>query len=166
MRSARLRDAKPLVRLLERVASEPQPTLLLVPGESSVRDWRRRIAGATADQHSLYLVAVVAGELIGNIALDRDRHPNSGHVAWVGISIEARFRGMGVGGMLLETAAAWAAGGGVSKLALGVFPENERALAFYEQHGFSREGLRRAQYTREGRYHDEVLMARLLPASP
>ena len=36
------------------------------------------------------------------------------------------------------------------------------ALAFYEQHGFSREGLRCAQFVRAGAYHDEVLMARFL----
>ena len=45
---------------------------------------------------------------------------------------------------------------------LGVFPENARAMAFYERHGFVREGLRREQYRRGDQYHDEVLMARPL----
>jgi putative acetyltransferase len=47
-------------------------------------------------------------------------------------------------------------------MVLGVFPENERAIAFYERHGFVREGLRRGQYRRGDEYHDEVLMARPL----
>ena len=42
------------------------------------------------------------------------------------------------------------------------FPDNARAIAFYERHGFVREGLRRAQYRRGDQYHDEVLMARSL----
>jgi RimJ/RimL family protein N-acetyltransferase len=76
------------------------------------------------------------------------------------------WRGLGIGGALLEAVAAWGAKNAVIKLALGVFPENLRAIGFYERHGFVREGLRRAQYDRAGRYHDEVLMARFLtPAS-
>ena len=66
------------------------------------------------------------------------------------------------GGALLEASATWAAAHAVRKLALGVFPENRRAVGFYERHGCVREGLRRAQYERAGRYHDEVLMARFL----
>jgi len=84
----------------------------------------------------------------------------------LGMSVAAAWRGLGVGGALLETAASWAAAHGVVKLALGVFPENVGAVAFYEGHGFVREGLRRAQYDRAGRYHDEVLMARFLTPVP
>ncbi|HOU29158.1 MAG TPA: GNAT family N-acetyltransferase, partial [Thermoleophilia bacterium] len=72
------------------------------------------------------------------------------------------FRGVGVGGALLETAAAWAGAAGFRKMVLGVLAENVRAQAFYARHGFAREGLRREQYDRGGRYHDEVLMARPL----
>jgi putative acetyltransferase len=78
------------------------------------------------------------------------------------MSVGEIWRGLGVGGALLETSATWAAANGVGKLALGVFPENRRAIGFYERHGFVREGLRRAQFVRAGRYHDEVLMARFL----
>jgi putative acetyltransferase len=78
------------------------------------------------------------------------------------MSVGERWRGLGVGGALLEASATWAGAHAVSKLALGVFPENQRAIGFYERYGFVREGLRRAQYVRAGRYHDEVLMARFL----
>jgi ribosomal protein S18 acetylase RimI-like enzyme len=76
--------------------------------------------------------------------------------------VAAACRGVGAGGALLEAAADWAAEAGFRKVALGVFPENERAIAFYERHGFEREGLRREQYRRGDVYHDEVLMARPL----
>jgi putative acetyltransferase len=46
------------------------------------------------------------------------------------------------------------------KIELSVFADNALALAFYERHGFVREGLRRRQLVRAGEYHDEVLMAR------
>jgi ribosomal protein S18 acetylase RimI-like enzyme len=78
------------------------------------------------------------------------------------MSVAAGFRGLGAGGALLEAAVAWAAATGFRRVALGVFPANVRAIAFYERHGFGREGVRRGQYRRGDQYHDEVLMARSL----
>ena len=99
---------------------------------------------------------------MGNLGLWPDANPASGHVAWIGMSVAAGCRGAGVGGALLEAAAEWAKAAGFRRVVLGVFPENVRAIAFYERHGFVREGLRRAQYRRGDQYHDEVLMARPL----
>jgi RimJ/RimL family protein N-acetyltransferase len=78
------------------------------------------------------------------------------------MSVAVGFRGVGAGGALLEAAVAWASGAGFRRVVLGVFPENAPAIAFYERHGFVREGLRRGQYRRGDQYHDEVLMARPL----
>jgi putative acetyltransferase len=165
LRDARARDARALARLLDAVAAEPTVTLLMMPGQFGAAVWRRRIADAVADPRCLQLSAELGGELVGNLGLRPDPHPGSAHVAWVGMSVGARWRGLGIGGALLEASATWAAANAVRKLALGVFPENRRAIGFYERHGFVREGLRRAQYDRAGRYHDEVLMARFLPTT-
>jgi putative acetyltransferase len=162
VRGARPRDARSLARLVESVAQEPQPTLLMLPEESTARLWRRRVAAARLDFRSLWVVGTLGGELVGNLGLERDAHPNSEHVAWVGVSVGCEWRGLGVGSALLATAVDWAVANGVEKLALGVFPENARALAFYERHGFAREGSRRAHYRRGGQFYDEVLMARFL----
>jgi len=166
VRDARARDARPLARLLDAVAAEPQATLLMIPGQFGAGVWRRRIADALADPRCLQLSAELDGELVGNLGLRPDPHPCSGHVACVGMSVGERWRRLGVGGALLETSATWAGANAVCKLALGVFPENRRAIGFYERHGFVREGLRRAQYDRAGRYHDEVLMSRFLTPAP
>ena len=55
---------------------------------------------------------------------------------------------------------------GLRKLSLGVFPDNERAIAVYEKRGFVREGLRRMQYRSGGAFRDEVLMAWFPQESP
>ena len=162
VRDAHARDARPLARLLDAVAAEQTVTLLMLPGQFGAGVWRRRIAEALGDPRCLQLSADLDDELVGNLGLRPDAHPCSGHVAVVGMSVGERWRGLGVGGALLEAAASWAAAHAVGKLTLGVFPENLRAVGFYERHGFAREGLRRAQYDRAGRYHDEVLMARFL----
>ena len=162
VRSAQARDARPLRELIDGVAAEPQVTLLVLPGQVDARAWRRRITAAAADPRSILLTAVAGGELAGNLGVHPDPHPCSAHVAWIGMSVAAQWRGLGVGGALLEAAAGWAAANGVDKLVLSVFPHNGRAISFYERQGFVREGLRRAHFRRAGEYHDEVLMARFL----
>jgi putative acetyltransferase len=162
VRDARARDARQVARLLDAVASEPQVTLLLRPGEADPGDWRRRIAESKSSSRGLFLVAESGGGVIGNLGLWPDGHPSSAHVAWLGMSVAAESRGAGAGGALLEAALEWAATAGYRRAVLGVFPENDRAIAFYGRHGFEREGLRRAQYRRGDQYHDEMLMARTL----
>ena len=166
VRASRTRDARPLARLLDEVAAEPEATLLLQPGEAKPGDWRRRIADAVSSPRGLFLVALCGDHLVGNLGLWPDANPASAHVAWIGMSVAAGHRGAGVGGALLEQAADWAAPNDYVRLVLGVFPENLRALAFYERHEFVREGLRCAQYRRGAEYHDEVLMARSLTIGP
>jgi RimJ/RimL family protein N-acetyltransferase len=162
VRTAQARDARPLRELIDGVAAEPEVTLLMLPGQVDARSWRRRITDSAADPRSILLTAVVADQLAGNLGLRPDPHPCSAHVAWVGMSVAAPWRGLGVGGALLDAAAGWAAANEVSKLVLSVFPHNRRAVRFYEHQGFVREGLRRAHFRRAGEYHDEVLMARFL----
>jgi putative acetyltransferase len=162
VRDARKRDARGVTQMLDAVAAEPAATLVLRPGEAAPADWRRRIVEALRSPSGLFLVVDSEGVVVGNLGLWPDANPASRHVAWVGMSVAAGFRSVGAGGALLEEAAAWAAGAGFRRIALGVFPGNERAIAFYERHGFVREGLRREQYRRGDLYHDEVLMARPL----
>ena len=162
VRDARRRDARGVCAMLDAVAAEPQATLVLRPGESAPGDWRRRITEALRSPRGLFVVADAAGEVVGNLGLWPDGNPASQHVAWLGMSVAAGWRGAGAGGALLEAAAEWAARAGFRRAVLGVFPENAPAIAFYEHHGFVREGLRKEQYSRGDQYHDEVLMARTL----
>jgi L-phenylalanine/L-methionine N-acetyltransferase len=162
VRDAHRRDARGVTEMLDAVAAEPQATLVLRPGEAVPSDWRRRILDALRSPRGLFLVADAAGQVVGNLGLWPDGNPASAHVAWIGMSVAAGWRGGGAGGALLEAAVAWAASAGFRRVVLGVFPDNTRAIAFYERHGFVREGLRLQQYRRGDRYHDEVLMARPL----
>jgi RimJ/RimL family protein N-acetyltransferase len=163
VRDARKRDARGVCAMLDAVAAEPRATLVLRPGEAGPPDWRRRISEALRAPHGLFLVADAGGAVVGNLGLWPDANPASAHVAWIGMSVAAGWRGVGAGGALLEAAADWAASAGFLRLVLGVFPDNTPAIRFYERHGFVREGLRTAQYRRGDEYHDEVLMARPLP---
>jgi putative acetyltransferase len=165
LRAAQPRDAAAVARLLDVVAAEPGPTLLLQPGERSVRDWRRIIRALSDEPRALLLLALREGEAAGQVALRPDPCPGSAHVCVLGIAVDPAWRRRGLGRALLTAALAQAAAAGYRKATLTAFAGNEGALRFYEACGFVREGLRRAHLRRGDEYHDEVLLARPLPSS-
>ncbi len=60
-----------------------------------------------------------------------------GHGEVESIYVDRAYRNRGIGRALLEHASAWMDALGVTEQALLVFAGNDRALPFYERHGFS-----------------------------
>lgn len=52
--------------------------------------------------------------------------------------VSAKYRGEGLADVLMDVAAEWAAKEGLVRLSLHVWEGNERAVRFYEKHGFKR----------------------------
>jgi hypothetical protein len=93
------------------------------------------------------------------VLISRDRNVVTEHIGTLSICVARDWRDAGIGTALMEAAIDWARARGLAKVALGVFPDNERAIAVYERVGFVREGLRRRQYRTDGTFRDELLMA-------
>lgn len=72
----------------------------------------------------------------------------------------SRFHGTGLGAALMQ--AAVAAARGSSRLLLGVYAANHRAIAFYRKHGFDQIATR--QFDIGGTLYDDVVLARPLAA--
>ena len=157
-------DARAVRDLIDAVAGEPDVPLLATPGSIGLRDVKGLIGRGARDPRSLFLVAEVAGEIAGDLGGSGLPFAPSAHVFEFGMSVGARYRGLGVGSALLEQTIAWAAAAGFTKVILSAFPHNTRAIAFYERHGFTLEGRRALQFCRAGRYLDELLMGR--PVGP
>jgi RimJ/RimL family protein N-acetyltransferase len=158
-------DAEALVRLAEAVSAEPEGWLISTDGEwRSVGDERRYLKALRRYPNAAVFVAARRGDgaIVGRLSVSRDTHPASAHVADLGLMVAKDARRQGVGRALLRAAADWAAGAGIRKLELHVFPWNEPAMRLYEQEGFVREGYRKAHYARDGQYVDAVLMARAI----
>ena len=125
----------------------------------------QRAIGGVLDQRAdprrgvLALVAEADGEIVGNVLISVDRGRATEHIGVLSICIAIDWRDVGIGSELVAAAQAWARERGLGKISLGVFPDNERAIAVYERRGFVREGLRRRQYRSGDTYRDEVLMA-------
>ena len=89
------------------------------------------------------------------------------HVRGLAISVAKAWQGQGVGQALMSSALRWAdSWAGILRIELTVFTDNARAIALYERHGFTSEGVMRAHMLRDGVYADTQMMARLHPKPP
>jgi ribosomal protein S18 acetylase RimI-like enzyme len=109
-----------------------------------------------------HLVAEMDGELAGYLRMKpASRLPENAHVVTIsGLAVAPQARRAGVAAALLDAAAQEARARGATKLNLRVLGTNHAAMRLYEKHGFEREGVQRQEFLIDGRYVDDVLMAR------
>jgi ribosomal protein S18 acetylase RimI-like enzyme len=111
-----------------------------------------------------HLIAEYNGELVGYLRL-QDKYPlveGAGVLAINGLAVSASARRLGVGSALLEEAAAEGKRRGARKITLNVFSSNTVAQRLYERHGYVLEARRRDEFMIEGRYVDDLGLAKFL----
>jgi mycothiol synthase len=128
----------------------------------SLRDQRRAFREAWSPGRAILVALDDDGRVIGNIWIAREEHPVNRHVASVGMVVAEAWRGRGLGSALLAEGLRWAREQGVEKVALSVYPGNERAVALYRKFGFVEEGRLVRQSKKSYGYEDELVMARFL----
>lgn len=155
-------DAAALVELARAVGAEPEGWLITDGAWRTAAEERRYLRAVRRHADAAVFVAEGDEGIVGRLSVARDPHPASEHVADLGLMVAREHRRRGIGRALMEAAEAWALQAGVRKLELHVFPHNVAAIALYEGLGYEREGFRRGHYRRGGRFHDAVLMAKVL----
>ena len=131
--------------------------------------WRQRLAAQLAPgSGDFMLVAEVNGKVVASASL----HPagqslRRRHAMLLGISVAGACQRQGIGSALmralLDYADNWA---NVLRVELGVYADNDAAIALYKRFGFEVAGVQRAHALRNGRFADTVMMARLHPTPP
>ena len=128
----------------------------------SVEAWRKRITEFAPDDY--LLVALIAGEVVGNAGLHASKSPRRRHVGSIGMAVRDDRQRCGVGTALMhsviELADRWL---NYRRLELTVYADNVAALQLYRKFGFVIEGTSRAYAFRDGHYVDAYMMARLHP---
>jgi ribosomal protein S18 acetylase RimI-like enzyme len=89
--------------------------------------------------------------------------PSHAHVLEInGLAVDPGVAGQGIGRALVEAAVAEAERRGARKVSLRVLGTNSAARRLYARCGFVEEGVLRAEFLLDGRYVDDVFMARFL----
>jgi len=150
-------DADAFAAVLSEVAEEGRWIGTEAPVDTEAL--RARVRGMLDDGEALFVLED-DGHVVGNLGLHGTRTKG---VLSLGMAIVEGARGRGGGRALLEAAIEHARGTPSHKLELEVWPDNERAIALYEQYGFEVEGLRRDHYRRrDGSLRSSQIMALLL----
>jgi len=108
------------------------------------------------------LVAAVGDAVAGYVMLGpASPLVSNGHVLEIkGLAVDPAHQGRGIGRLLMDAAVNAASVRGARKLTLRVLGPNAIARALYESCGFEVEGIRREEFLLDGRYVDDVVMAR------
>lgn len=160
IRPARPADARQALRLFAEVATEGR-YIRTEDVRWTAREMRKRYRSSWTTEAAT-LVAVADDRLIGNLGVAREAHPVTRHVASLGMLVAADWRSRGVGSALLAEVFRWARWAGVEKLALTVYPDNDRARRLYEKFGFVEEGRLIGHSKKRHGYDDEIVMGRWL----
>jgi RimJ/RimL family protein N-acetyltransferase len=145
--------------LYEAVAAEGR----WIGGELPVdRDRRREhFLTGVASPNEVCFVADVDGVAVATLNASV-----RGGIVSLGMLVDDRHRGQGVGSALMDAAVSWAKTTGAHKMTLEVWPHNAAARALYRKFGFRDEGrLRRHYRRRNGELWDAVVMGRVLDES-
>jgi L-phenylalanine/L-methionine N-acetyltransferase len=123
--------------------------------------WRKMLADNTEADY--LLLAFVDGAVAGHAGLHPwGKSPRRAHVRGLGMAVQGRYQGQGVGTALMQAlmdlADKWLP---VTRIELTVFADNERAVKLYRKFGFEIEGTHKAYALRDGKYVDTYAMARI-----
>lgn len=165
IREARPDDAGQLIAYIQRLIAEPGINIPLTPAEFSlsVEEEREFLAKSAAASNSIFLLAEVDGEIVGQVNCRGGTRQATRHAVTLGMSVRQEWRGQGVGAALMAEAIAWAKQTGiVSRIELQVYTRNEPAIRLYRKFGFEVEGRRRRVIFQDGEYLDDFVMALLL----
>jgi RimJ/RimL family protein N-acetyltransferase len=124
-----------------------------------------QLAAALADEAQEVLVVEHAGERAGGARLART---NARHRIYeiATVMLDPALRGRGLGAATLRALAARALAAGAHRVQAEVLAGNPAGLAAFAAAGFTREGVRRAAWWRDGRWQDGIhvgLLAGELP---
>ena len=159
IRPARLADQAALTEL-DAIAWSPESGFpsVMAPG---LRDATFFDAGNPPED---FLVAELDGSVVGYIRLKPpSKLPENAHVIQVqGLAVHPDARCHGVATGLLDAAEETLRERGTRKLTLRVLSTNQPAIRLYERQGFVREGALLEEFCINGRFVDDVIMAKKL----
>lgn len=160
IRTALAKDASQVVKLMKGVIKEG-PFTLYESDEyrSTAKSEAKRIKRFKDAPGKIYLVAEMRNEIAGFISFDNWDTRRTAHTGLFSIFLKKKFRGTGIGRLLINSMLNWGKHNPVNKkISLAVFSTNKNAIALYKKLGFRREGCCPRDMIINGKYVDSILM--------
>lgn len=127
--------------------------------DKDIEDEKKYIKSFTPK--NFMLVAVIDDEIIASCSIGaREERIRLKHMGNLGICVQKKAWGIGVGKYLMEYALEKAKEGGLTKVNLDVRIDNEKAIHLYEKFGFEKEGTIKKCLFIDGVYYDNYIMGR------
>jgi RimJ/RimL family protein N-acetyltransferase len=158
IRPARGSDASKIISCINQVGSEK--IYIVIERFAHTVEWEQSYIEGLNPENILYLVCEIGTEIIGMLSIERENYPKMNHTATLGMIILKKYRKAGIGSAMLNEAFEWAKMKNIRKICLSCFSTNRAAIALYRKFNFEEEGRRRGQFIVDGKYVDEVMMAR------
>lgn len=159
-------DAEDFLALCKQLDDETK-FMLLEPGERTTTssEQEESIRQLLTNKQGTILVAEGSGHLLGYVGCKRGSYRRNQHKADIVIGVALGHTGQGLGTRLLITIEQWARSQQLHKLELTVMAHNVRAIKLYKKMGFVVEGVSVDSLLVDGRYVDELDMAKILQTS-
>ncbi|SEI84278.1 Protein N-acetyltransferase, RimJ/RimL family [Streptococcus sp. 45] len=159
---AQLSDAKALVDLLSQVSQETD--FVVAETILSQEDMEIFLERHLESVNEICLVVRVGKELAGVLNVSSTSSPQTNHIGDIFIAVQEKYRGYGLGSLLMEVALDWACHTPViRRLELTVQARNSRAVHLYKKFGLKIEATKeRGAKTKDGEFLDVYLMSRLI----
>jgi RimJ/RimL family protein N-acetyltransferase len=126
-------------------------------------DFERIILQDSVAEKNIFLVAELAGKIVGFARCEGSKLSRFRHKVEFGICILNEYWSNGIGKVLLENILRWADSVGIEKISLTVVQTNIRAIQLYKRYGFLEEGLLiKDRIHKDGNYYNTVVMGRVL----
>jgi len=156
--------AEPDLRALNRIVNDPDVGRFLMLQPPVSLESTRRLYHECIREGALWYAIVADGCVVGSVLLRaHSKESKQSHVAEVGIELAKDYWSRGIGAKAVEFILGKAKELKIKRLELAVAQVNLRARRLYLRHGFKVEGTKRKAYIMKGRYHNLVLMARMIP---
>lgn len=126
-------------------------------------EYENYIEDIKKEQNSIILLAIAEGEIIGIATINSNQKARIRHVGVLGIVIEKRYWGLGLGRKLMNLLINWAKTNNITKKILLLTNENNiAAQELYKKIGFIEEGLLKKDNYINGVYYNTVIMGLIL----
>ncbi len=121
-------------------------------------EWLARTLMEVESGGVVSVCAEVNGRMVGNGEVTRGRYSDTREHGVLGISVLRKYRGFGIGSMMMRTLVRESRRAGLKSLQLEVFANNATAIHVYEKSGFQQAGRIPKKIHRGSRFFDIVLM--------